>query len=97
MQQLRKSNQCNFSQKVPFVLTSRKIITKNQYAAPALSAHLMFRYCTIGLTKAIESQVPMRPSLVFAGVQTVRSYTAAETSLQSAHARHPVFQSGVTV
>ena len=43
MKQLRKSYQCPFSQQAPFVLTSRKIITKNQYSAPALSAHLMFR------------------------------------------------------
>ena len=97
MKQLRKSYQRNFSQKVPVVLTSRKIITKNQYSAPALSAHLMFYCCTIGFTQAIESQVPMRPSLVFACVRTIRSYTAVETSLQSAHARHPVFQSGVPV
>ena len=97
MKQLRKSYQCPFSQQAPFVLTSRKIITKNQYSAPALSAHLMFRCWTIGFTKAIESQVPMRPSLVFACVRTVQSYTAAETSLQSAHVRPPVFQSGVTV
>ena len=97
MKQLRKSYQCNFSQKAPFVFTSKKIITKNQYSAPALSANLMFHCCTIGFTQAIESQVPMRPSLVFAYVQTVRSYTAAETSLQSADGRHPVFPSGVTV
>ena len=73
MKQLRKSYPCNFSQKVLFVLTSRKIITKNQYSAPALSAYLMFPCCTIGCAKAIESQVPMRPSLAFAYVRTVRS------------------------
>ena len=79
------------------MLTSTEMIRKNEYFAPALSANLMSQHCAIDFTKANEPQAPMRPSLVSACVQTVQSYTDAETFPQSAHAPYPVFQSGVTV
>ena len=89
--------QYNFSQQAPSVLTSTEKITKNQYFAPALSAHLMFQNCVIDLTKVIGPQVPMRPNLVSAFGQTVQSYSGVETFFQSAYARHPVFQSVASV